>query len=98
MDIKACENCPIVLVRWEDIRSEHGWTDSFATTTIPCVTVGFLIADTPDGITVLSDYMKYEKTESWYGCSTYIPRSNVMSIDRLKYDETTYDSNRYSGG
>jgi hypothetical protein len=75
----------IVAVVWLDICTRGDWVGDREEvlkdmTPVPCVTVGWLLYDSPERLIVVDSASK----DKDYGGVTVIPRSVVLKIDELK--------------
>jgi hypothetical protein len=75
----------LVIVEWTDSASSATWSDKRELEPSVCVSVGWLLADGDDAITVAASYTN---TGAW-GDHTAIPRSVVRRIVDLRQDRRT---------
>jgi hypothetical protein len=78
---------PLVLIRWDDSArpiSDWQWIDDYEMPEIvPCISVGFLIADTPQAIALAPNLGDVGRERAQASGIIRIPRSAVRSIENL---------------
>jgi hypothetical protein len=73
----------IVRIRWLDICTSNDWESADKGAELSpadCVTVGYLLKETPDVIVVASTWTFFED-EAHTNCRTSIPRGCVVSME-----------------
>jgi hypothetical protein len=78
---------PLVLIRWDDSARPIGdwqWIDDYKVPeTVPCISVGFLIADTPQAIALAPNLGDIKRERAQASGIIRIPRSAVRSVEQL---------------
>jgi hypothetical protein len=74
-----------VLVKWEDATSIDGWTtlDDIKDTEVTCQTVGMLIEETPNTISIVLSHAPTGSREL-YGQAIVIPRRAIVEMYQLE--------------
>jgi hypothetical protein len=83
----------VLRVTWVDVHQEHGWVDNWRDGEAEAVTVGLLVADTPEKLVLtesivgmrLGKAREYSsRREDWQlGCTTQIPKAYIRSIEEV---------------
>lgn len=90
-DRLRAENCPLVLIEWEDSRQPHGawqWLSKLGNPKpVKCATVGWLLKDGPEAKVICQSMGDIEDEDDMQaGGVMTIPARCVLSIVRLTED------------
>jgi len=80
--METAKHFTIGYVQWVDAVADAGWTDESKVETHPCLSIGFIVDETPDAI-CLAAAMSHEQSNS----RIHIPKGWIKSIKRVTLDK-----------
>ncbi len=83
--------CTVVEVEWDDTQTRHAWSNwtELPTQAWQIKSVGYVIRDDDTGFVLVESLGKSVTSVSKdYGCATFIPRSAVRKVTRLRPEDS----------
>ena len=80
--LAVAKHFTIVYVQWVDAVSDCGWDEESKAEVHPCLSIGFIVDETPDAI-CLAAAISHEQSN----CRIHIPKGWIKSIKRVTLDK-----------